>query len=72
MNYPKFKVCGTDQSFESGDTSDVRGNCGAQRLKQKIQLLHSEEMRLFLLCPMQKCRPSLPTRKRPSKQSAST
>ena len=29
MNYPKCKVCGTDQSFESGDTSDVCGNRGA-------------------------------------------
>lgn len=41
MNYPKCKVCGTDQSFESGDTSDVCGNCGAQQVLSALETKNS-------------------------------
>ena len=41
MNYPKCKVCGTDQSIESGDTSDVCGNRGAQQVLSALETKNS-------------------------------
>lgn len=41
MNYPKCKVCGTDLNIETGDTSAVCGNCGAQQVLSALDTKNS-------------------------------